>query len=134
MANADDTIARLLAARRIAVVGLSDDPSKPSFDVADSLLRHGREIVPVNPNLAEVLGRQSYPRLEDVPGPIDLVNVFRRPEFCPDIVRSAIAVGAGGVWLQLGIVSDEARRLAEAAGMPFVQDRCIKIELFARGI
>jgi predicted CoA-binding protein len=133
MPSEDQMIAQMLAAKRIAIVGLSDDPGRASFDIAEFLLSRGREIVPVNPTIAQVLGRQSYKRLEDVPGKIDLVNVFRRPEYCADVVRSAIAVGAGGIWLQLGIISEEARRLAEAAHLPFVQNRCIKIEMFARG-
>lgn len=121
-------IQRLLAARRVAIVGLSDDPSRPSFGIASYLLSVGKEIVPVNPNHARVLGVKCYPSLEAVPGPIDLVNVFRRPEHCADVVRSAIAVGAKGVWLQSGITSGEARELAAAAKIDFVQNRCIMVE------
>lgn len=128
------TIDRLLQARRIAVVGLSDDPEKPSHGVAAYLVDRGREVVPVNPNCRTVFGRDCYPDLSAVPGIIDLVVVFRRPEHCPEVTRSAIAVGARGVWLQLGIVSEESRRMAEAAGMPFVQDRCVEIELQRRGV
>lgn len=125
-------IQRLLAARRVAIVGLSDDPSRPSFGIASYLLSVGKEIVPVNPNHTRVLGVKCYPSLEAVPGPVDLVNVFRRPEHCADVVRSAIAVGAKGVWLQSGITSREARELATNAKMDFVQDRCIMVERMHR--
>jgi uncharacterized protein len=127
--NEQDTIRRLLDARRIAVVGLSDDPSKVSYHIGQFLLDHGKDVVPVNPNYRTVLGRPCYARLEDVPGTVDLVNVFRRPEHCAEVARSAIAIHAGGLWLQLGIRNAEAERLAREAGMPFVQDRCIKVEM-----
>lgn len=123
-----DVIRRLLAANRIAVVGLSDDPSRPSFGIASYLLSAGKQVIPVNPNLNRVLGLACYPSLETVPGPIELVNVFRRPEHCADVVRSAIAVKARGVWLQSGIINDEARALAAQAGIDFVQNRCIMVE------
>ena len=121
-------IARMLAAKRIAVVGLSDDPMRASFGVADYMRSHGYEIVPVNPNHAEVFGLKCYARLADVPGAIDLVNVFRRPEFCADVTREAIEVGARGVWLQAGIRNEEARQLAAKAKVDFVQNRCIMVE------
>lgn len=121
-------VRRMLAGRRIAVVGLSDDPSRASHGVATYLASVGKEIIPVNPNHRRVLGRACYASLEDVPGPIDVVDVFRRPEFCADIVRSAVAIGAKGVWLQSGIVSPEAERIAREAGVDFVQDRCMKVD------
>ena len=126
----DDSAAvrRMLAAKRIAVVGLSDDPSRPSHDVARYLQSVGKEIIPVNPNHAKVMGLKCYASLGAVPGPVDVVDVFRRPEFCAEVVREAIAAGAKGVWLQTGIVSDEAERLAAEAGIDFVQDRCLKVE------
>ena len=123
-----DAVRRMLAGRRIAVVGLSDDPSRASHGVASYLASVGKEIIPVNPNYTTVMGRPCYPSLEAVPGPIDVVDVFRRPEFCADVVRSAVAVGAKGVWLQSGIVSEEARRIAREAGVDFVQDRCLKVD------
>lgn len=123
-----DAVRRMLAGRRIAVVGLSEDPSRASYGVASYLESVGKEIVPVNPNHRRVLGRACYASLEDVPGPIDVVDVFRRPEFCADVVRSAVAIGAKGVWLQSGIVSPEADRIAREAGIDFVQDRCMKID------
>jgi len=121
-------IERLLKAERIAVVGLSDDPSRPSYGVAEYLRGRGKEIVPVNPNHERIMGLKSYGSLAEVPGHIDLVDVFRRPEHCPQVVRDAIAAGAGGVWLQSGIVSEEASRLAGEAGMDFVQNRCLMVE------
>lgn len=121
-------IRRLLDARRIAVVGLSDDPARPSFGIASYLISAGKDVIPINPNHSTVLGLKCYPSLEAAPGPIDLVNVFRRPEHCADVVRSAIAVGVKGIWLQSGIVSREARELAMAARIDFVQNRCIMVE------
>ena len=123
-----EIVRRLLAGKRIAIVGLSDDPSRPSYGVASYLLSVGKEIIPINPNHARVMGLNCYPSLEAVPGPIDVVDVFRRPEHCADVVRSAVAVGAKGVWLQSGIVSAEAERVAREAGIDFVQDRCIKVD------
>lgn len=123
-----EVIRRLLAANRIAVVGLSDDPSRPSFRIASYLLSAGKQVIPVNPRHTSVLGLTCYPSLEAVPGPIELVDVFRRPEHCADVVRSAIAVKARGIWLQSGIVNAEARSLAAKAGIDFVQDRCIMVE------
>ena len=123
-----DAARRMLAAKRVAVVGLSDDPSRASYGVASYLQSAGKEIIPVNPNCDRVLGLKCYPSLEDVPGAIDVVDVFRRPEFCADVVRSAVKVGAKGVWLQSGIVSEEARRVAAEAGIDFVQDRCMKVD------
>ena len=123
-----DVVRRLLAGKRIAIVGLSDDPSRPSYGVASYLLSVGKEIIPINPNHARVMGLTCYPSLEAVPGPIDVVDVFRRPEHCADVVRTAVKVGAKGVWLQSGIVSAEAERVAREAGIDFVQDRCIKVD------
>ena len=121
-------IARMLGAQRIAIVGLSDDPSRPSHGIGAYLLSHGYDVVPVNPTHDEVLGRTSYGSLAEVPGPVDVVNVFRRPEYCADVVREAIAAGAKGVWLQSGIRNAEAKRLAEEAGIDYVENRCIMVE------
>src|SRR5438046_2959307 len=104
-----EVIARIIRAKRIAVVGLSDDPSRASHGVASYLQMQGCTILPVNPNLKTVLGERCYASLAEVPEPIDLVDVFRRPEFCAGIVREAIEMGAQGVWLQSGIKSEEAR-------------------------
>ncbi|MDB5296473.1 MAG: CoA-binding protein [Phycisphaerales bacterium] len=125
-------IARMLAGRRIAVVGLSDDPYRPSHGVASYLKSAGYEVLPVNPNCKTVLGLPCYPTLADVPGPIDVVDVFRRPEFAADVAREAVAAGAKGIWLQQGVRSREAERVAHGAGLDFVQDRCIKIDHMMR--
>lgn len=118
----------LQSCRTIAVVGLSSSPLRPSFEVAGFMQRHGYRIIPVNPQETEVLGEKCYARLEDVPEKVDCVDVFRRPEHVPAIVESAITIRAKAVWLQLGIVHDEAIARAEAAGLLAVQDRCLLIE------
>jgi predicted CoA-binding protein len=123
-----DAVRRMLAGQRIAVVGLSDDPSRASHGVADYLRSVGKEIIPVNPNHQRVMGLRCYASIEDVPGTIDVVDVFRRPEFCADVARAAVAAGAKGIWLQSGIRSPEAQRIAAEAGIDFVQDRCIKVD------
>ena len=123
---------RMLQAKRVAVVGMSDDPDRPSHGIGGYLASHGYEVIPVNPSHAEVMGLTSYPTLADVPGEIDLVNVFRLAQFCADVTRDAIARGAKGVWLQAGIRNEQARKLAEDAGIDFVQDRCIMVEHMGR--
>jgi predicted CoA-binding protein len=115
-------------ARTVAVVGLSSKPWRPSNEVASYLQSKGYRIIPVNPNETEVLGERAYPSLLDVPERIDAVNVFRRAEFTPDVARDAVAVGAKVLWLQLDIVNEEARRIAEEAGLSVVMGVCIKIE------
>ena len=124
-----DAISQMLGAKRIAVVGMTPDPSRAGNYVPEFLRGRGKEVIPVNPTYPEVLGLKSYPTLTDVPGKIDLVLVFRRPEFCAQIAEEAAAVHAGGLWLQSGIYSDEAKRIAEGAGMNFVQGRCMMVEL-----
>lgn len=118
----------LRLAKTIAVVGLSGSIFRPSHGVAEYLQEHGFRIIPVNPHEEEVLGEKAYARLEDIPEPVDVVDVFRRPEYTPDIVRSGIAIGAKGIWLQEGIVNEEAQRLAREAGLLFTQDHCIMVE------
>jgi predicted CoA-binding protein len=125
-------ISRMLAARRIAIVGLSDDPMRPSHSIAEYLMSRGYEIVGINPNHDEVLGQKCYAKLADVPGEIDVVNVFRRPLACGDVARQAIAIGVKGLWLQSGIMNDEAHRLAADAGIDFIQNRCIMVEHMRR--
>ena len=115
--------------RRVAVVGLSDKPDRPSNGVASLLLDAGFEVVPVNPNVTEVFGIPAAPSLAEVEGPVDVVDVFRRPEHAPQIVRDAIAVGARAVWLQLGLHSEEARRLANDAGLLYVEDECLGVHV-----
>src|SRR5579864_8149197 len=108
--------------RTIAVVGLSSSPMRPSNGVSEYMKRAGFRIIPVNPNETEVLGEKCYARLEDVPEPVDMVNVFRRPEHVPGIVESAIRIGAKSLWLQEGVVHDRAARRAREAGLDVVMD------------
>jgi hypothetical protein len=115
----------LKSSRTIAVVGLSGNPMRVSNGVSAYMQRAGYRIIPVNPQETEVLGEKSYARLEDVPDKIDIVNVFRRPEFTPEIVESAIKVGAKTVWMQEGVVNDDAAARARAAGLEVVMDKCI---------
>lgn len=126
----DDAKLRLIFAdaRTIAVVGLSSDPSRPSNRVSAYLQRAGYRIVPVNPNESEVLGEAALPSLADVADPIDVVDVFRRPEFTPDVARDAVAVGAKALWLQLGIANEEAARIASDGGLTVIMDACIMVE------
>ncbi|MGH2631286.1 MAG: CoA-binding protein [Actinomycetota bacterium] len=115
-------------ARTIAVVGLSSKPGRPSLDVAAYLQAHGYRVVPVNPRETEVLGEHAYPSLRDIPSdlPIDVVDVFRRAEETPDAARDAVAIGAKVLWLQDGIVSEEAYRIASEAGLEVIMGVCIR--------
>ena len=118
----------LQQARTIAVVGISAKPDRPSHEVAHYLQRAGYTIIPVNPAYEEVLGQKCYPSLHEVPGKIDLVDVFRKPAEVMGVVDEAIAVGAGSVWLQLGVIAPDAADKAAAAGLKVASDRCTKIE------
>jgi predicted CoA-binding protein len=121
-----DQIAELLrTSKTIAVVGLTSDPMRPSNSVSAYMQSQGYRIIPVNPNEREVLGEKAYARLADVPVKIDLVNVFRRPEFVADIVHQAIELKLPAIWLQEGVVDDRAAQSARDAGMIVVMDRCI---------
>ena len=125
----DANVALLLrSARRIAVVGLSSNPERPSYNVARYLHEHGYEVIPVNPNETEVFGIPAYSRLIDVPGRIDIVNVFRRSSEVPDVARAAATVKAGALWLQLGVIHPAAIEEAMAAGLMVIFDRCIMVE------
>jgi predicted CoA-binding protein len=115
----------LRSARTIAVVGLSSKPWRPSHGVAEYLQRAGYRVIPVNPNETEVLGEKAYPNLEAVPEKVDIVNVFRRPEFVPEIVEAAIRIGAPAIWMQEGVVNEAAAERARQAGLLVVMDRCI---------
>lgn len=129
---ADPELRALLGdARTIAVVGLSSKPWRPSHRVAAYLQRRGYRIVPVNPNEVEVLGERAYPSLEEVPPGvrIDVVDVFRRPEHAPELARQAARLGAKVLWLQAGVVSEEAARIAEEAGLSVIMGACIHEEL-----
>jgi predicted CoA-binding protein len=112
-------------ARTIAVVGLSARRFRPSHGVAEYLQRAGYRIIPVNPKITEVLGERSYASLDEVPEPVDIVDIFRRPEHVPEIVEAAIRKGAKTIWMQEGVVHEEAARRAESAGLAVIMDRCI---------
>ena len=114
-------------ARTIAVVGASPEPFRSSHGVMRYLLGQGYRCIPVNPNCAEVLGVPTVASLAEIDEPIDLVDVFRRPEFCPAHAREAVAAGASSLWLQLGIVSPEARRIAADAGLAYVENACTAV-------
>jgi predicted CoA-binding protein len=118
----------------IAVVGLSRDPSKAAHAVPAKMQRAGFRVVPVNPHIAQVLGEKAYAKLVDIPFPIELVLVFRPSAEAARVAAEAVAIGAKALWLQQGIVSAEARRLAEGAGLLYVEDRCIGVERAALGI
>lgn len=125
----DREIRQLLETSRIvAVVGLSDKPDRASYQVAAYLQRNGYRIIPVNPNVDEALGEKSYPSVDAIPEPVDIVDIFRRAEAVGPVVEEAIAAGARAVWMQLGIVNEEAAEAADAAGLQVVMDRCIQIE------
>jgi len=115
----------LHSARNIAVVGVSSKRFRPSYGVAEYLQRAGYHIIPVNPQETEVLGEKSYADLDSVPEPVDIVDIFRRSEFVPQIVEAAIRKGAKAIWMQEGVVHDEAARRAEAAGLAVIMDHCI---------
>jgi len=131
--NSPEALARALQGKTIAVVGLSSDPARPSYGVARYMQRQGYRIIPVNPNEREVLGERAYPALRDVPVPVDVVDVFRRPEYVPEVVEDAIAIGAPVLWLQQGVIHPQAAARAQAAGLAVVMDRCIKVEHAYRG-
>ena len=123
------TLRRILRdCRTVAVVGLSAEWHRPSFFAAKYMQQHGFRIVPVNPRYAEILGERCYARLEDIPFPVDMVDVFRREADVPPIAASAVAIGAKCLWQQLGLRSLEADRIAREAGLDSVMDRCVKIE------
>ena len=117
-------------ARTIAVVGLSPRPSRPSNQVAAYLQKHGYRIVPINPYVDDVFGERAYPSLLDVPEDvvIDVVDVFRRPEYTPEVAAQAVRIGARALWLQADIVNDEARRIAEEGGLEVVMGVCLRVE------
>ncbi|HEX7573536.1 MAG TPA: CoA-binding protein [Bacteroidota bacterium] len=127
--NTDTEIASLLRrSRTIAVVGLSGTPHRDSHRVALYLQQQGYMIMPVNPTVREVLGQAAFPDLESIGHPVDIVNVFRRPEYVPAIAASAISSGARALWLQFDTVDEDAAKRASAAGLDVVLDRCIMVE------
>lgn len=122
-------IRRILSSyKTVAMVGLSANWHRPSNFAAKYLLDHGFKVIPVNPAYDEVLGQRCYPSLREIPEPVDVVDVFRKPEDVPPIVEDAIAIGAKVLWLQIGVIHPEAMARAEQAGLEVVADRCMKIE------
>jgi len=121
----DEQLKSILGFKTIAAVGLSSNPARPSHDVCSYLQKQGYRIIPVNPNEVEVLGERSYPDLDSVPGPVDIVQIFRRPEAAPTIVEAAIRKGAKAVWMQDGSGNPEAAERAAAAGLAVVVNDCM---------
>ena len=117
----------LRSAKRIAIVGLSEDPHKDSYRVAEYLQKHGYEIIPVNPKASQILGEKAYPDLKSIPSPVDIVDIFRKSEAVPAIVNEAIQTGAKTVWMQLGVHHPEASAKAKMAGLYVVMDECIAV-------
>ncbi|WP_433789172.1 CoA-binding protein [Actinoplanes sp. CA-252034] len=123
------TIQRVLnTAKTIAIVGLSGNELRASYFVGYYMKRHGYRVIPVNPRESSILGEVSYPSLAEVPVPIDVVNVFRAPGALPQIAAGAVAVGAGTLWTQFGVVNQEGADIAEAGGLTVIMDRCLKVE------
>ena len=132
-ANEADRITELLkSAKTIAVVGLSDSPLRTSYGVSQYMQSQGYRIIPVNPAITESLGEKAYASLSEVPEKIDIVNVFRRSEFVPDVVEEAIRLGVPAIWMQEGVVHEEAAEKARQAGIFVVMDRCILKEHLKR--
>lgn len=133
----DQTIADVLrSTKRIALVGASDNPARPSYGVMRYLLSQGYEVTPVSPKLAgqQLLGQQAYATLAEIPHPIDMVDVFRNSEAAWGVAQEAIAIGAKTLWLQIGVINEQAAVLASEAGLKVVMDRCPKIEIPRLGI
>jgi predicted CoA-binding protein len=123
------TIQRVIhTAKTVAIVGLSGNELRASNFVGYYLKRHGYTVVPVNPRETTILGETSYPSLRDVPVPVDIVNVFRAPDALPGIARDAVAIKAGSLWCQFGVINAEGAKIAEDEGLDVVVDRCLKIE------
>lgn len=114
--------------KTIAVVGLSDNPSKASYEIAEYLQNQGYKIIPINPNISEVLGEKAYPDLLSVPEPVDIVDIFRNPDAVPEIVRQAIQIKAKVVWMQPGAENYDAADMAEAAGLKAIVGMCMRVK------
>jgi predicted CoA-binding protein len=126
--TAADRLRILQTYKRVAMVGLSSNAFRPSHFAAIYLIAEGYDVVPVNPREREILGRKSYPSLRDVPGTVEVVDIFREPAAVPALVDDAIAIGAKVIWMQLGVIHEAAAERARAAGLEVVMDRCMKIE------
>lgn len=122
----------LAESKNVAVVGLSSNPDRDSNRVATYLQQRGYKIIPINPKETEVLGEKAYPSLREAPGPVDIVDIFRKPEAVPEIVEEAISAGAKSIWMQVGIVHNAAADKARAAGLKVVMGRCIMVEHWNR--
>jgi predicted CoA-binding protein len=118
----------LHTAKTIAIVGLSGNELRASHFVGYYLKRHGYQVIPVNPREREILGETCYPSLPDVPVPVDVVNVFRAPDAVPSIAREAVTIGAGTLWCQFDVISEEGAAIASGGGVTVIMDRCIKVE------
>jgi predicted CoA-binding protein len=129
-AGAYERLRLLTTYKTIAMVGLSPDPMRPSHFAAIYMLSNGYDVIPVNPRVAgqEILGQKVYASLADIPRPVEIVDVFRKPSECVPIAEQAVAIGAKVLWLQLGVINDEAIRIAREGGLETVQNRCVKIE------
>ena len=123
------TVQRVLnSARTIAIVGLSRNHLRASYFVGFYLRRHGYRVIPVNPRETEIFGEKSYASLTDIPGHVDIVDVFRAPDALPGIAREAVQIGAGCLWCQFTVINEEGARIADAGGVTVVMDRCLKVE------
>ena len=123
------TIQRVLhGAETIAIVGLSNNELRASYFVGYYLKRHGYRVIPVNPRATEILGETSYRNLSEIPVPVDIVNVFRAPDAVPGIASDAVAIHAGALWCQFGVINEEGARIAEDGGVTVIMDRCLKVE------
>lgn len=135
MSATDDVVTEILSTYdTITVVGASANPVKAANEVPAYMREHGWRIIPVNPTATEIVGEKVYPSLADVPEQVGLVDVFRPGPECAEVARQSVAAGASALWLQLGIVSDEARAIAESAGLLYVEDRCLIIEQRRTGL
>ena len=134
MSSPDEAVVTkvLKEAKSVAVVGLSSRRHRASFGVSETLLESGYRIFPVNPNETEVLGEKSYARLEDIPEKVDIVDIFRRSEFVPEIVDSAIRIGARAIWMQEGVEDEASAERARRAGLFVIMDNCIAKEIYKR--
>ncbi len=121
-----EKIKQILRMKNIAVVGISPKEDRPSYDVAKYLKENGYNIIPVRPAAKEILGEKCYRSLEDIDRPVDVVDVFRRSEYCVEIAKQAVKIKAKALWLQEGVYSEEAKRIAEAAGLIVIMDKCLK--------
>lgn len=125
----NEEIKKILSGKKtIAVVGISDKKERDSYRVSLYMKENGYRIIPVNPKINEVLGEKAYPDLSSIPEPVDIVNVFRRSEEVPGVVAEAVSLNPAAIWLQLGVINEEAALLAQKKGIKVIMDRCIKIE------